>query len=560
MHPSLYEQSQQLTTHLHQWMPTAIVVKVCSDPESVEEQDLDITQIFPRDDRSYRRKNLSRTNFLEGAYFIPKCINDLKEPALSKAIRAYLVQAVSPSGCSLVTGQNKPEKCICPGIAGKYFRCERGRPAKKKEIVEDKKKCKKQSHRPRIDLGEGRCTFSFCLMTDILTGRRFFPRKGLTYGCMAHCGHACLPEEHVPVSVSAIPQDDFDVVLQQCALNASPEAIQAMYSERNGGYLTADQIRHIRRKQYTSTFLLDGEPSSPAERLVAQLQNDTSTRYVILTATKNLSNLITIRTTRRTAGSTNTSEEISGNATLGVKDIAADIIDSMGLRAGTRLLLCALWCTDEGVKYFSKFPTVLGLDTTFGTNSEGRPLARGTGKNMLRNNIPFLNCFVPSEARWVWSWIFQEAIIHIFPSSVLRQVRLILTDGDDKCYLMVDAAIKTGVFPNARHRLCAWHKINRGYCLKAKQHFRSGSEDDRKFVEAVTAWLASFIRQVESVAEDTLLQKLFLEWIDKKEASRKVSENLITHARVFWLKSFWPNLDRLCFRHVKCSAPVLNSQ
>jgi len=276
---------------------------------------------------------------------------------------------------------------------------------------------------------------------------------------------------------------------------------------------------------------------------------------VNVTAVKDHRGLITVRssTSKPRLGTTTVSFDDSSINFVEATDTASMIIQSLSLESGTRLLLCAMWATEDGLRYFSKFPTVLGLDTTFGTNAEKRPLARGTGKNMLRNNLPWLNCFLPSEAQWVWHWILQKGLPSMLPRTVLNSIRLILTDGDSKCYEMVDAAIKCSIFPNAQRRLCSWHKINRGYVLPARTHCTPGSTYDRPFIENVCRWLEFFVRNVETEWEETHSINEFEAMLDSEFAEGTVSQSLVLYTGIFFNGYFVPRLSAICFRHyIRC--------
>jgi hypothetical protein len=45
----------------------------------------------------------------------------------------------------------------------------------------------------------------------------------------------------------------------------------------------------------------------------------------------------------------------------------------------------------------------------------------------------FLNAFFPSEAKWVFLWVFKEALPYLLGPSVLSKIRLITSDEDRQC-------------------------------------------------------------------------------------------------------------------------------
>lgn len=250
--------------------------------------------------------------------------------------------------------------------------------------------------------------------------------------------------------------------MQQCANNLSATSIQQLHLDRNQEHISREQIRKIRDKWSASNFVLDSNnQGSAAERLVYQLQSDPNCKYVILTASHDNHGMITIRNkSRRTGDSSEDTHSPIGTGTE-VRSAAGEILRRLSIGDGTQLLMIALWASTGAIDYFAKFPSVFAFDVTMGTNSEKRPLARGTASTLTKKNIPICNIFCPSEATWVFNWIFQEGLPKILPQSLLHSIRLVLTDGDVQIYSQIDAAISSGVLPNAKHRLCSWHKVSR---------------------------------------------------------------------------------------------------
>jgi hypothetical protein len=103
----------------------------------------------------------------------------------------------------------------------------------------------------------------------------------------------------------------------------------------------------------------------------------------------------------------------------------------------------------------------MGVDVTFGTNQEKRPLFRGCISNSNDRNIPTWNAFLPSGANWVFKWLFQTCMPALFPAKSLQQVQILLCDEDPQCYNNLHGVIRNGIMPNAKVRFCKWHKVNR---------------------------------------------------------------------------------------------------
>ena len=124
----------------------------------------------------------------------------------------------------------------------------------------------------------------------------------------------------------------------------------------------------------------------------------------------------------------------------------------MKLNNGNKLLLVVAWMQKKAIIEFQKYPEVIGFDVTFGVNQEKRPLAKGTLINSSKKNVPFFNAILPSQCRWVFRWIFNEAIPNLFPKDSLAKTELFITDEDPNCYKLLQSA--RSHYPKHKHRIC----------------------------------------------------------------------------------------------------------
>ena len=109
-----------------------------------------------------------------------------------------------------------------------------------------------------------------------------------------------------------------------------------------------------------------------------------------------------------------------------------------------------------------KYPHVLGVDITYGTNNERRPIFRVIGKNTRNKNIPLVDAFLPSQQRYVFSWLFQDALPYVLHKPSLKHTALIISDQDIH---MIDALMgvlraEDRLYGMAMFRLCKWHKVS----------------------------------------------------------------------------------------------------
>lgn len=129
-----------------------------------------------------------------------------------------------------------------------------------------------------------------------------------------------------------------------------------------------------------------------------------------------------------------------------------------------QVLLAVGWVTEDGYNYHRKYPRVLGMDTTSGTNSEKRGLQKIIGKNTDNKNVPVMDVFLPSEQTWVFQHIISEMLPTLLDKEALKKTSLILTDQCNEEMTAVTNEIyryNEGIF-NARTRLriCKWHKVS----------------------------------------------------------------------------------------------------
>ena len=128
-----------------------------------------------------------------------------------------------------------------------------------------------------------------------------------------------------------------------------------------------------------------------------------------------------------------------------------------------KILLCIAWTTKEQRRLAEMYPEVLGTDLTNKVNNEKRPLCLGVGIDARRRNFTWVSAFFPSKARWVFDWFFGVSLPALFTERTLHNIRLSITDEDERCFSAFQALSGEGkTFPLADSRLCSWHKINRG--------------------------------------------------------------------------------------------------
>jgi hypothetical protein len=224
------------------------------------------------------------------------------------------------------------------------------------------------------------------------------------------------------------------------------------------------------------------------------------------------------------------------------------ILESLKLNQANRILLSLAWMDNQSLDKMACFPFVMGMDETDRTNCEERPLFCMVGMDSDNHIFPVLHILMPSKARWAYDWIYNEAIPYLIPERVRKNVQMLLTDQGKELVHMLSASVGDGnTFPNAIHRLCAWHIVDRNYNMEVKKHVpkrKAQSEIDKKFISDVCLWMYSFCMSIETKEHArTHLQQLYLFMQSAVQVTSKVRDFSMT----FIKKSFEQVLEKVVF-------------
>ena len=102
------------------------------------------------------------------------------------------------------------------------------------------------------------------------------------------------------------------------------------------------------------------------------------------------------------------------------------------LTVGKKVLLAVAWSREDERKLFSKFPEVMMIDVTMGTNSQGLPEAVICCPGPDMKIYTPVRAFLPSQCQWVFGWIWGTAIPILLGRDKLQRTQLVLSDGDCK--------------------------------------------------------------------------------------------------------------------------------
>jgi hypothetical protein len=377
------------------------------------------------------------------------------------------------------------------------------------------------------------CPFKIPIFFHKIHDAWFIPKLGA--GCCEHAGHCHIAPQLLNQKTTYLSTSELQLCIDTLHENIPISVLQKILEKNLGTRLSYDQVAHIRN----SSALCNGKTTSSADRLIAKLKDDPNVHFEMLTAKKDIGKeLVTIRKTSKNKKSKAKAKNPAVDSVSSQKTNEPDtvggfakmVLQALSVNDDQEILLCLSWITVDAVRFFTQYPERLGVDVTFGTNQEKRPLFRGCISNSNNKNIPTWNAYLPSGANWVFKWLFLTCMPALFPAKSLAQVQIVLTDEDPQCYHNLEAAIHRGILPNAKVRLCKWHKVNRNLVLKCpKLNFT-----DLAVRETFVRWLYSFCDSVETREEVDVSSKMMMDWLTTSGAS----QDFIVYATKFWTKSF----------------------
>ncbi|GJZ35995.1 FAR1-related sequence 5-like protein [Tanacetum coccineum] len=137
------------------------------------------------------------------------------------------------------------------------------------------------------------------------------------------------------------------------------------------------------------------------------------------------------------------------------------------------------WADGRSRDAYIKFGDVLVFDVTYMTNKFKFPFSPFVGVNHHGQSILFGGALLENEKEETFEWLFKEFKKCMFD----KHPTAIITDQDKA---MGNAILK--VFPNTRHRYCAWHisKHEREHLQPLKTHYTDFKELHKEWVKSDT--------------------------------------------------------------------------
>jgi hypothetical protein len=205
------------------------------------------------------------------------------------------------------------------------------------------------------------------------------------------------------------------------------------------------------------------------------------------------------------------------------EDMAAFAVENRHLFDLVReqeLLLGLAYVYPKEKRIFRLFPRVLKVDCTSGTNNEKRSLLTMTVIDQNGKSFIIFRALLPNERAWTFQWIFQDVLPNMLGEEYLREINVIITDGDSQETTQLDIAIAS-FFPNVMRLRCGWHIIDRGWNAHGPKS-TAATKDKRDewtiVLRVLQTWMYSWMRPecCESQEELDISKALFEAYVQKE--------------------------------------------
>ncbi|XP_052624883.1 protein FAR1-RELATED SEQUENCE 5-like [Lactuca sativa] len=174
------------------------------------------------------------------------------------------------------------------------------------------------------------------------------------------------------------------------------------------------------------------------------------------------------------------------------------------------------WADGRSRDAYTKFSDVVVFDVTYMTNKFKMPFAPFVGVNHHGQSILFGGALLENEKEETFEWLFEHFLKCMFG----KYPKAIITDQDKA----MGNAIKK-VFPNTRHRFCAWHIKKH-----EQEHIKPYVSRYSDFKESYTKWVNSDTIEAFETRWEVIRDKHRLEkncWISD-----------MYNQRIHWAKAF----------------------
>ena len=506
-----------------------------------------------------------KSDYTKGAFFLPPHLNSDDKNGKPAAMQ-FVQKACAESLVEVVgNGYRGGEGNCHHRLLHQYFICRYGR----KKSVSKGNKVTQQDRSVRPNKDEV-CHFKFRMFFDPDDKCWFFPNQQKGNRC--HNFHRQKTSKAaVHLSTKMIDPSQMQIVMQQLACHFSVSQIAKWFSVATDYSLSSNQItslnKQLRAGLYSHESLKGlGFPSNNSiEAMLEYIRGDERCVSLWITSSKETAKShISVKMTKKRKERDAKVIEDRSLVETPWEYISPDphpneetpltfterTLKTLSVGDSGRCLLSLAWADRDSITALTAFPFILGMDETEGTNCEERPLFTVVGLTRDNKIIPVVHVFMPSKARWSYTWIYTKVIPYLLPKELREKVCMIITDQGKELVHQLEATRHLDVFPNCRHRLCLWHIVNRNFHMEVIKRICDKTTKqgmiDNIFVSSIERWMYSFGSVIETEGEEKAHMSHLKSYI---EAFTDVTDSVRTFTRDFVTKSFEPLLPKICFRH-----------
>ena len=416
------------------------------------------------------------------------------------------------------------------------------------------------------------CPFRINVYYDPDQKRFYIPSK--TSGCSHHCGHIRLTPDIAPARKEDLDPNELAILVDCAQARMKLSSLDKMCMKRNAFTLSQGRLEYLRKsqKQVVDDPRISSHigghrmnnPKTPADRLLAHFDEQEDSSYVALYADFGTERLTIRKKCKYRANHSLTDVPVSeckdnvSSARHDAEKVRNSITSALKVTAAKgKILLAFCWTDEESRLRFDMFPELIAADCVAKLNREERPVMHWSAVDSRNKTFTFTWGFLPSESQWTFEWIVRNVLPHLHNERTLDKVQVLLTDQDGQLNDVISANTGSGtVLPNAKHRLCAWHKLDRNLTSSTKYTGKlhtGGVMGDCCQAEwnAIVSWLWMLTRDTETEYESNLLLTLLQCYLSEDTSHHKghFSSELKTLLADFISSSFQGRHSKLFNHH-----------
>jgi len=334
------------------------------------------------------------------------------------------------------------------------------------------------------------------------------------YGNFSHHGHPKLNPQYRPVQFRNLPER-VKVLCYGCAqAGIGPTATARLVDNMHGISISA---RRVYRNTFYHKLAIDvlGEDQvrdedsevSDIDRVINYLQKTKQIYTALFHRRENAQDLLWNEFAMEGSDPHVSVVENTGAGQVNedVMQYASSTREAVNAHNDQDVLVALVWMSVTQSQIFTAFPEQLSIDGTHKTQRENWELITMAVLDQAGNPEVVIKCWAPNHRKWLYKWLFENAIPALVGRSACMGVRLIITDGDSNECDQLDMALQT-TFTNAKRRRCGWHIVERGWTrllpanlgvARSKKNFK----EVLQMIRRIKTWLYTMMKEIENEDE-----------------------------------------------------------